>query len=49
MKTNFQFLHEKALQISKQYLRAESDLISVLQEIDDSRGYREIGLKSLFE
>jgi hypothetical protein len=49
MKTNFQFLHEQALQISKQYLHAENDLISVLQEIDDCRGYREIGFKSLFE
>jgi hypothetical protein len=49
MKTNFQILHEQALQISKQYLRAESDLISILQEIDDCRGYREMGFKSLFE
>jgi hypothetical protein len=49
MKTNFQFLHEKALLITKQYLRAESDLITILQEIDDCRGYREMGSKSLFE
>lgn len=49
MKTNFQFLHEKALHITQQYLRAESDLIVVLQKIDNSRGYREIGFKSLFE
>jgi 5-methylcytosine-specific restriction endonuclease McrA len=49
MKTIFKVLHEKALQITKSYLKAESDLISVLQEIDDCRGYREIGFKSLFE
>jgi hypothetical protein len=49
MKTNFQNLHEKALQIAKTYLRAESDLISILQAIDDCRGYRELGFKSLFE
>jgi hypothetical protein len=49
METSFKVLHEKALQITKTYLRAESDLISVLQEIDDCRGYREMGFKSLFE
>jgi hypothetical protein len=49
MKTNFQTLHEKALQIAKTYLCAESDLISILQAIDDCRGYRELGYRSLFE
>jgi hypothetical protein len=49
MKTSFKVLHEKALQVSKTYLRAESELISVLREIDDCRGYREMGFKSLFE
>lgn len=49
MKTSFKVLHEKALQITQSYLKAESDLISILQEIDDSRGYREMGYKSLFE
>ncbi|MFL5815472.1 MAG: HNH endonuclease [Bdellovibrionia bacterium] len=49
MKTSFKVLHEKALQITKTNLRAESELISVLQEIDDCRGYREMGFKSLFD
>jgi hypothetical protein len=49
MKTNFQTLHEKALQITKTYLRAESDLISILQAIEDCRGYRELSYRSLFE
>lgn len=49
MNTNFQSLHEKAVQIYKSYLRAESDLIAVLQEIDECRGYRELQCKSLFE
>jgi hypothetical protein len=49
MKTSFKVLHEKALQITRTYLKAESELISILQEIDDCRGYREMGFKSLFD
>jgi hypothetical protein len=49
MKTKFQVLHERAITISKSYHRAESDLIAVLQEIDDCRGFREMGFKSLFD
>jgi 5-methylcytosine-specific restriction endonuclease McrA len=49
MKTVFQSLHEKAVQIAKTYLKVESDLISILKEIDFSHGYREMGFKSLFE
>src|SRR5262249_53985260 len=49
MKNQFQVLHEKALQISKSYLQAESELIEVLQQIDRCRCYRELGYKSLFE
>ncbi|MFL5813687.1 MAG: hypothetical protein ACJ763_08925, partial [Bdellovibrionia bacterium] len=49
MTKSFTVLHERAIQISKAYLKAESDLIAVLQQIDDCKGYREIGHKSLFE
>src|ERR1700723_577984 len=42
-------LHKQALSFAKSYLTAESDLISVLQEIDVCRGYRDLGYKSLFE
>ncbi len=45
----FELLHEKALKTAQNYLRAESDLIAVLQQIDDCRGYREMGYRSLFE
>lgn len=49
MKITFKALHERAIQITKTYLRAESDLIAILQEIDECKGYRELGYKSLFE
>jgi hypothetical protein len=49
MNMNFQVLHEKALKTAQNYLKAESDLISILQEIDHCRAYREFGFKSLFE
>lgn len=49
MKITFKVLHERAVQITKIYLRTESDLIAILQEIDDCKGYREMGYKSLFE
>jgi hypothetical protein len=49
MKNSFKILHEKALQCVASYLRAESDMISVLREIDDCNGFREMGYKSLFE
>ncbi|MBY0470376.1 HNH endonuclease [bacterium] len=42
-------LHEKAVAFAKTYLKSESDLILVLQEIDRRKGYRELGFKSLFE
>jgi 5-methylcytosine-specific restriction endonuclease McrA len=49
MSTEIQKLHERALELTKTYLRAEADLIAILQEIDDRRGYRDLGYKSLFE
>ncbi len=49
MKTSFNVLHERAVQISKTYLKAESDLIAILQEVDDCKGFRELGFKSLFD
>jgi hypothetical protein len=49
MTMSFTVLHERAIQISKAYLKAESDLITVLQQIDDCKGYRELGHKSLFD
>jgi len=49
MKSKMALLHSQALSRSKNYLEAERGLISVLQEIDTCRGYRELGFKSLFE
>ncbi len=49
MKTDFNVLHERAIQISKTYLKAEGDLIAVLQEIDDCKGFRALDFKSLFD
>ena len=40
-------LHERALKVAKNYLGAESDLIEILQEVDDCRGYRDLRYRSL--
>ncbi|MBY0471515.1 HNH endonuclease [bacterium] len=42
-------LHARAVALAKTYLKSESELISVLQEIDRCKGFRELGFKSLFE
>jgi len=42
-------LHKKALDAAQRYTRAESDLIEILQKIDECRGYLNFGWKSLFE
>ena len=42
-------LHEKAVALVKTYLRTETELISVLQEIDQRKGFRQLGFKSLFD
>ncbi|MBY0471979.1 HNH endonuclease, partial [bacterium] len=40
---------ERAVALVKTYLRAETELLSVLQEIDLCKGYRDLGFKSLFD
>ena len=42
-------LHERAVALVKTYPRTETELISVLQEIDLCKGYRDMGFKSLFD
>ena len=42
-------LHARAVALVETYLKAESELLSVLQEIDRCKGFRELGFKSLFE
>ncbi len=44
----FSLLHEKALKVAANFKRAESELISLLQEIESCRGYSELGYTSLF-
>ena len=43
-----QKLHEQALLYSKNYREAERALIGILQQIDERRGYRELGYPSTF-
>ena len=42
-------LHERAVALVKTYLRAETELLSVLQEIDLCKGFRDLGFKSLYD
>lgn len=49
MKTPIQTLHEKAIELAKTYLRAEAELVSVLQEIDVQKAYEPLGFRSLYE
>ncbi|MGZ6311755.1 MAG: hypothetical protein ACXWOH_14055, partial [Bdellovibrionota bacterium] len=41
-------LHERAIQAAANFHRAEAELLSILQELDRCRGYREQGYSSLF-
>lgn len=44
-----QKLHERALQCAKEFLRLESELIDILQEIDDQKAFTYFGFTSLFQ
>lgn len=44
----FQQLHERAVQCARNLISAEAELISLLQLIDDCKGYRFLGYSSLF-
>jgi len=41
-------LHEKAVALSKTYLTSEVDLLTVLMEIDDKKGYIPLGYTGIF-
>lgn len=43
-----QQMHERAVGLSKQYRKIESELIFVLQEIDRSELFKRLGKRSLF-
>ncbi|MDR3607215.1 MAG: HNH endonuclease signature motif containing protein [Oligoflexia bacterium] len=42
-------LHQKAIKAADNYLRAESELIKIIQSMDQCRGYLELGFRSLFD
>ena len=41
-------LHEKAVDISARFRRCESELVDILQKIDENRVYRELSYPSVF-
>ena len=48
MQNETRILHEKALQIAENYVRAESELIEILQCLDERKAFRELGYPSLY-
>jgi hypothetical protein len=48
-KMNIESIHKKALEIARHFHKAESDLISVLQEIDRKKIFIHVGFNSLFD
>lgn len=46
---SFEKLHERAIECVKNFKRAESELISILQEIDDKKSFRLMGYSSLYQ
>ncbi|MBI4406199.1 MAG: HNH endonuclease [Deltaproteobacteria bacterium] len=46
---DFERLHQRAIECVQQFKSAESELISILQQIDRGKGFRCLGYASLFE
>lgn len=46
---SFEKLHQRALECVKNFRTAENDLLSILQEIDDKKGFRWLGYASLYQ
>ncbi|MGE3975886.1 MAG: HNH endonuclease [Bdellovibrionales bacterium] len=42
-------IHEKALEVASRFRRAESDLVDILQQVDEHRVYLHLQCKSLYE
>lgn len=49
MNKKIQALHEEGIEVSRQYHRSEKRLISILQEMDDLKGYRSFDCKTLHD
>jgi len=47
-KMNAKFLHEKVQELVSRYFKTESELIEILQKIDLTKAYRELGSPSLY-
>ena len=47
--TRVRQLHERALRVAQAYLGAEAELIEILQGMDETKGFRHYGAKSLFD
>jgi hypothetical protein len=45
---SFQEIHQKALEAAQKFKKAEADLISILQEVESSKTFFELGYTSLF-
>src|SRR5690348_12525724 len=48
-KSKVESLHHKAKDVAVVYRKAETELLTILQELDDLKGYFDLGCKSLFE
>jgi hypothetical protein len=48
MKKYFQDVHEKAKALAQKFRQAESDLIEILQKVDQHKIFRHLGYSSLF-
>lgn len=46
---SFEKLHERALELVRNFKRDEGELISLLQAIDEMKGFRRIGYTSLYQ
>ena len=42
-------IHEKAIQFAKDFKKAETDLISILQEVKQKRVYLSFGFTNMFD
>ncbi len=49
MKDEFKLLHDQAIEIVKNYFKAEGELIEILQKIDQTKTFKQLGYKNLFE
>ncbi len=49
MRDRITFIHQKAKQLSAQYLRLEAELLEIIQQVENLRVYHHLGYPSLFQ